>query len=406
MQCPIAFSDIQEVEPDIIQYRRSIHMHPETGFEEFSTSKMVAGLLQEFGLETVTGIGTTGVIGILRGPAGSKTIALRADMDALNIQEEVETEYKSKIAGKMHACGHDTHTAMLLGAARVLSKHRTKLKGTVKFVFQPAEEGPLPGGGFLMMDSGHLKDVDAIFAMHVNPMFETGQIAICKKEAMASTDFFQIDLTGKGGHAATPHKSIDPIRMAGEALCALQNIISGETDPVDPAILSICTINGGSQFNAIPDRVTMTGTVRALCGETREKIFTRMEEIVKHICGMHNGAYELERVRGWPPLINDDQMVTFAAQVGRGIVGEKNVVLLDKPMMGGEDFAYYLEKIPGAFFWLGCGNRKKGLTAMLHNCRFAPDEEALIQGTAMHVNLACHFLNSQSRKGQPGALGS
>ncbi len=393
MSCPIVFDDIKEVEPDIIQYRRSIHEQPETGFEEFNTSAMVADLLEEFGLETIKGIGTTGVIGIVRGPAGSKTIALRADMDALNIQEQIEMPYKSKISGKMHACGHDAHTAMLLGAAKVLSKHRTKLKGTVKFIFQPAEEGPPPGGGFLIMESGHLDDADAVFALHVNPMFETGRIAICKREAMASTDFFKIDLIGKGGHAAAPHENIDPIRMAGQTLCVLQNLISGETDPVDPAVLSVCTINGGSQFNAIPDRVTLTGTVRTLSGQTREKIFSRMEEIVKHVSGMNKGGYELERIRGWPPLINHEQMVEFVTEVSRNTLGENNVVLLDKPMMGGEDFAFYLEKIPGAFFWLGCGNQQRGLTAMLHNARFEPDEDALILGTAIHVNLACHFLN-------------
>jgi amidohydrolase len=393
MRFPISFDDIKEVEPDIIQYRRSIHMHPETGFEEFKTSAMVADLLQEFGVETIKGIGKTGVIGVLKGPASNKIIALRADMDALNIQEQAATPYKSKISGKMHACGHDAHTAMLLGAAKVLSKHRKRLKGTVKFIFQPAEEGPVPSGGNLMMASGQLDDADAVFGIHVNPMFETGQIAIARREAMASTDFFKVDLIGKGGHAAMPHKNIDPIMMAGQTLCALQNIISAETDPVDPAVLSVCTINGGSQFNAIPEKVTMTGTVRTLCEETREKVFRRMEAIAKHVSGMHHGTYEIERVKGYPVLVNDDQMVQFVMSVSKTILGDDNVLLLDKPALGGEDFAYYLKKIPGAFFWLGCGNKQKGLTAMLHNARFEPDEDALVLGTAMHVNLACHFLN-------------
>ena len=300
MSCPISIDDIKAVEQDLIHYRRSIHMHPETGFEESKTSEMVAGLLEEFGLEIITGIGKTGIIGILRGQPQKKTIALRADMDALNIQEEVETTYKSRVNGKMHACGHDAHTAMLLGAAKVLSTKRKNIKGTVKFVFQPAEEGPAPGGGSLIMESGHLDDVDAVFAIHVNPIFETGRIGIYKKEAMAATDFFKIDLIGKGGHAAEPQTSIDPIIMAGQTVCAFQNIVSREISPVEPAVLSVCTINGGKQFNAIPEKVTMTGTVRTLCEDTRERIFKRMEEILTHISGMHNGGYAFDRKKRLP----------------------------------------------------------------------------------------------------------
>jgi amidohydrolase len=393
MSCPISIDDIKAIEQDIIHYRRSIHMHPETGFEEFKTSEMVADLLEEFGLEIIKGIGKTGVIGVLNGRENGKTIALRADMDALNIQEEVETEYKSKVDGKMHACGHDAHTAMLLGAAKVLSTKREHIKGTVKFVFQPAEEGPAPGGGSLIMESGHLDDIDAVFAIHVHPLYETGQIGINKKEAMASTDFFEIDLIGKGSHAAAPHTSIDPIMMAAQTLYAFQNIISRETDPVEPAVLSVCTIHGGNQPNAIPEKVTMTGTIRTLSEETRERIFKRMEEIVKHVSGMNNGSYEIERGRGYPALANHEKMVNFVVGVSQKILGEENVILLDKPTMGGEDFAYYLEKIPGAIFWLGCGNKEKGLTEMLHNSHFVVDEDALILGTAIHVNLALCFLN-------------
>lgn len=394
MSCPISIDDIKAIEPDIIQYRRSIHLHPETGFEEFKTSEMVAGLLEEFGLEVIKGIGNTGVIGILRGQPQRKTIALRADMDALNIQEQVETAYKSKIDGKMHACGHDAHTAMLLGAAKVLATKREKIKGTVKFVFQPAEEGPDPGGGSLIMESGHLDDVDAVFAIHVNPIFETGRIGINRKEAMAATDFFKVDLIGKGGHAAEPQTCIDPITMAGQTVCAFQNMVSKEISPVEPAVLSVCTINGGTQFNAIPEKVTMTGTVRTLSEDTRERIFKRMEEIVTHISSMHNGRYAFDRKRGYPALANHENMVEFVRDVCKGLLGEENVILLDKPTMGGEDFAYFLQKIPGAIFWLGCGNREKGITDMLHNSNFVMDEDALILGTAIHVNLVYHYLNA------------
>jgi len=394
MSCPISIADVKTIEQDIIHYRRSIHTYPETGFEEFKTSEMVSGLLEDFGLEIIEEIGKTGVIGILKGQGQGKTIALRADMDALNIQEEVETAFKSMVDGKMHACGHDAHTAMLLGAAKVLSTKKEDIKGTVKFVFQPAEEGPAPGGGSLMMESGHLDDVDAVFAIHVNPIFETGRIGIFKKEAMAATDFFKIDLIGKGGHAAEPQTSIDPIVMAGQTVCAFQNIVSREISPVEPAVLSVCTINGGNQFNAIPEKVTLTGTVRTFCEDTRERIFKRMEDIITHITGMHNGRYTFDRKRGYPALANHENKAEFVMNVCKKLLGEKNVILLDKPTMGGEDFAYYLQKIPGAIFWLGCGNKEKGIAGLLHNSNFAMDEGALILGTAIHVNLVYYYLNT------------
>lgn len=280
----ISINEIKKYEKEIIDIRRDIHMHPETGFEEVRTSEKVAKLLEEYGIEVIRNIAKTGVVGILKGTGEGKTIALRADMDALNMPEECELEYKSKIDGKMHGCGHDTHTAMLLGAAKALSENRDKINGTVKFVFQPAEEGPKPGGGTLVMESGILDDVDAIYAIHVNPLFETGMIAIYQNEAMASTDFFRIVLKGKGTHASAPHTGIDPIVMSSQVISAFQNIISRELDPVDPAVISVCTINGGSTFNVIPEDVTLTGTVRTLNEEVREKVFDRMEKHSEKHC--------------------------------------------------------------------------------------------------------------------------
>ncbi|WP_346939926.1 amidohydrolase [uncultured Clostridium sp.] len=393
----ISINEIKKYEQDIIDFRRDIHMYPETGFEEVRTSEKVAKLLEEYGIEVVRNIAKTGVIGILKGISEGKTIALRADMDALNMPEECELEYKSKIDGKMHGCGHDTHTAMLLGAAKVLSENRDKINGTVKFVFQPAEEGPKPGGGTLVMESGILDDVDAIYAIHVNPLFETGMIEINQNEAMASTDFFRIVLKGKGTHASAPHTGIDPIMMSSQVLAAFQNIISRELDPVDPAVLSVCTINGGSTFNVIPENVTLTGTVRTLNEEVREKVFDRMENIVKSITDMYNGSYEFQREKAYPPTINHENMVEFAVDVCKEIVGNERVIKLKKPNMGGEDFAYYLKKIPGALMWLGCGNKEKGSTAMLHNSKFVMDEDALIIGTAVHVNLVLGYLNSKTK---------
>lgn len=388
-----SIDDIKKYEPDIINYRRDFHMYPETGFEEIRTSEKVAELLEEFGLEVVKGIGKTGVVGILKGKGEGKTIALRADMDALNMLEEADVEYKSKIEGKMHACGHDAHTAMLLGAVKILSENRDRINGTVKFVFQPAEEGPFPGGGTLIMDSGILNDADACFALHINPNLQIGQVAMHMNEAMAATDFFKIELIGKGGHGAEPHLSIDPIMMAGQVLYAFQNIISREIDPVDSAVLSVCTINGGSVFNVIPERVTLTGTVRTLSEEAREEVFERMEDIIKNITGMYKSSYTFERRKGYPPLINHENMVNFAVDVCGDIIGNENVIEIKKPTMAGEDFAYYLKKIQGAILWLGCGNNEKGLTTMLHNPKFVLDEDCLIIGSAVYANLAEKFLS-------------
>lgn len=393
----ISIEEIKKYEQEIVDCRRDIHMHPETGFEEVRTSEKVVKLLEQYGIEVVRNVGKTGVIGILKGNGQGRTIALRADMDALDMSEECELEYKSKVDGKMHGCGHDAHTAMLLGAAKVLSENRDKINGTVKFVFQPAEEGPKPGGGTLVMESGMLDDVDAIYAMHVTTLLETGTVAMHQNEALASTDFFRIVLKGRGTHASAPHTGIDPIMMSSQVLAAFQNIRSRELDPVDPAVLSVCTINGGSTFNVIPDDVTLTGTVRTLSEEVREKVFARMEKVVASITDMNGGSYEFQREKAYPPLINHENMVEFACETCKEIVGRENVIKLKKPAMGGEDFAYYLKRIPGAMMMLGCANRKKGIVAMAHNPSFAIDEDALIIGTAVHVNLALNYLSSNAK---------
>ncbi|MCP4753214.1 MAG: amidohydrolase [Proteobacteria bacterium] len=389
----ITLDDVKKYEQEIIDYRRSFHMYPETGFEEVRTSNEIARVLEGEGMEVVRGIATTGVVGTLEGSQKGRTVVLRADIDALNIPEQTELEFKSKNEGKMHACGHDGHTAMLLGAARILAQNRDRIKGTIKFVFQPAEEGPDPGGGILIMQSGVLTGADAAFALHLTPMSDTGRIAIHNRESMAATDIFKITLIGKGSHGAAPHMGIDPIVAAAQVINSFQSIVSRNTDPLDSEVVSIGTINGGSQFNAIPERVTLTGTVRSLVEKTRERVFEKMEAIVKGTMEMHKGSYKFERTRGYPALVNHTEMVDFAAEVCHEVLGPESVLRLDKPLMGGEDFAYYLNEIPGAMLWVGCKSQLKGQANLLHNAHFTIDEEALAIGTLIHVNLALRYLD-------------
>ncbi len=385
--------EAESIKDFIIAIRRDIHQYPETGYEVFRTADKVAETLRSLGIEVRTEVGKTGVIGTLKGTGEGKTIALRADMDALDIDEKNHVEYKSKIAGKMHACGHDAHTAMLLGAAKILTGMKDKIKGNVIFVFQPAEEGPVPGGAKLILEEHLLDSVDGIFAMHVDPLLPTGKIAINRKEAMASTDFFDIVLKGKSGHAALPHKTIDAISMAGQLINSVQYIVSREIDPSEPGVISICKIKGGVMSAAIAEEVLMSGTIRALSQDTRELLLNRFEDMIRNSAQMYKGTYEYKLTNGYPPTINHEDMSEFVKNVCMQVIGKEHILTLDKPKMTGEDFSYYLQKIPGAFFWLGCGNKEKGIDKPLHHQCFDIDENALCIGTALHAGLAYEFIS-------------
>lgn len=390
----ISINELKKYEKEIIEFRRDFHKHPELGFEETRTSDIVAHALKSWGLEVETGVGKTGVIGTLKGKSDGKTVALRADMDALPLQEENENiSYKSTRAGKMHACGHDAHTAMLLGAAHVLSENLDKLKGTVKFVFQPAEEGPAPGGGSLVVESGVLENVDETLALHVGPM-DIGSVSIHAKEASASTDYFEIKIIGKGGHGAGPHMTVDPIIVAAQVICNLQNIVSREIDATESAVISIGSIHGGEAFNVIPEEVKMVGTVRTLNEDIREMVFERMDAYVNGITSSFGAKYELVRGKGYPSLINDEKVVERVRQIGIKLLGEDKVEIAKKPLMGGEDFAYYTQKVPGVIAWLGSANNEKGIMAIPHNPKFDIDEDCLVIGTGIHVNFALDVLNN------------
>jgi amidohydrolase len=382
---------IQALRPRIVEQRRDFHRHPELAFEEVRTSGQVLKWLEGLGLEIERGIGKTGVIARLRGGKKGRTIALRADMDALPIQEANAFEFKSENAGKMHACGHDAHTAMLLGVASVLSQRKESLAGEVRFVFQPAEEGM--GGAKPMIAGGALDGVDVILGQHMGPHHDTGTIAVSRGAAMAAADVWSLTITGKGGHGAYPHLSIDTIPIGAQIVMALQTIVSRTVDPLASAVVTVGTFRGGFRNNVIAPEVQLTGTVRTLDPVLRKEMPARVERIVRGICEAHGATYALDYNLNYPPTINHDAPTRFLERIAGQCLGEKNVKLVE-PSMGGEDFAFYLEKIPGVFYWLGCRppHRPASETAHLHSPTFDLDEDSLVHGVHVMATAAMTYL--------------
>ena len=379
----------------LVAIRRTLHANPELAFEEVETSALVQATLKELNIEMRTGVAKTGVVGLLRGGKAtdaSRCVALRGDMDALPIHEETGLEFASRNPGKMHACGHDSHTTMALGAAMVLAELRDELPGTVKFLLQPSEE-KLPGGASVMMAEGALENpkVDAIFGQHVAPLVPAGAVGFLPGMMLASADEIYITITGRGGHAATPHLAIDPIVAACELVVALQKIVSRTIDPFRPGVLTIGKIEGGSATNIIPDEVKIEGTLRAMDEEWRRATHKRIEEIIKGVCLSNGTDYNLEIRLGYPALNNDPWATTFAQTAARELLGE-NAVFPAPPMMGAEDFAYYLESVPGTFWWIGAGTPEQGCIANLHNPKFTINESILPIGSALMAWIAYRYL--------------
>ncbi|TZE80249.1 amidohydrolase [Calorimonas adulescens] len=386
--------ECEELFDEVVAIRRDFHKHPELGFQEVRTAGIVAEKLREYGLEVKTGINKTGVVGLLRGAQPGKTVLLRADMDALKVNEENECDYKSEIEGVMHACGHDAHTAMLLVAAKVLSRHRDEIKGNIKFLFQPSEEN-FPGGALGMIEEGVLEDphVDAVFGQHVWAGIPSGKIGVRPGPIMAAPDEFRLTIKGKGGHGSAPHLGVDALVIGAQVVLALQTLVSREIDPLNPAVVSIGTFNSGTVMNAIPSETKMTGTVRLTDPELRKEMPDKIERIVKGVCDAMRGEYSLEYVHGYPPTVNDPEMTELAGEALREAFGEENIV--DPGIsMGGEDFSYFLEKVPGSFIMLGITNEEKGIDKNNHHPKFDIDENALPLGVEALVRIALKFLNS------------
>jgi len=368
-----------KIREEIIAWRRDFHMHPELGYEEERTSKIVEEHLREWGYK-IKRVGT-GIIADI-GKEG-KTVALRADIDALPVQEENDVPYKSRIPGKMHACGHDAHTAMLLGAAKIIGEHKEELPNKVRLIFQPAEEGG--NGALKMIEGGALEGVNAIFGLHVWMELPSGVVGIREGPFMAGVGRFDVEIEGKGGHGASPHETIDPVPIAAQAILAFQTIISRNLNPLESGVVSVGTIKAGEAFNVIPERVYINGTYRFFTQETKKLIEKRVEEVLKGIALANNASYKLKIEEVAPPTINDSQMASLAKRVAQKL--ELKVEEVPKSM-GSEDFAFYLQKVPGAFIALGIKNEEKGIIHPHHHPKFNVDEEVLPLGTALEVGLA------------------
>jgi hippurate hydrolase len=371
---------------DIVALRREIHREPELGFETGKTAKKVLEALDGLPLEVEIGIAENGVVATLQGDG--PTVALRADMDALPIHEETGLPFASEEDGKMHACGHDGHTSMLVGAARALSQDhlRERLNGTVKFIFQPAEEGG--GGGRVMVEEGVAEDVHSIFALHLWPGLPFGTAATKSGPIMAAADRFEMTVKGNGGHGAMPHLAVDAIAVAAQIVTALQTLVSREVNPVEPAVLTVGEIEAGFAFNIIPEVARLGGTVRTFDADLRERIPERIEELARGVAGGMRGNAELDYRFSYPVTRNDAEASDLVLGVAEELFGKENTVELTHPSMGAEDFAFFLEKVPGAFIWLGVGD-----VSGLHTAQFSFDEEILPQGSALLAALALESLS-------------
>jgi amidohydrolase len=381
--------EIENLNSQLLLWRRDLHRRPEVAFKEHKTSAYLRNFFKKLGLPAKK-LAQTGLRVELAGRAGGKTVALRADMDALPLQEEGKKAYLSLNPGATHACAHDAHMAILMGTARLLWERRANFKGRVVFLLQPAEELP-PGGASPMIAEGALAGVDAIFGLHLWQGLPTGQIGIVKGPMMAQSDNFRITVRGKGGHGSMPQMTVDPILVASNLVQTLQTIVSRNVDPLKPAVLSFGTIQGGTIYNIIPEVVRLTGTIRTFDPSLQVLMQRRLKEITEGTAKAFGASVDLEYEVGYPPLINDPDSVDFVLKVVRQTLGKRRIAAFS-PVMGGEDFAYYLQKIPGAFLFFGAGD---GTKFPHHHPGFDIDEKALPQATLLMTTLALEYLKEE-----------
>lgn len=380
------------IQEEVTANRRYLHMHPEIGFDTHNTEEMVKRSLKSWGIEILPG--KMGVFGIIRGRDSSRMVALRADMDALCLQEENDVPYKSQIPNKMHACGHDAHTAMLLGAAKILQAHRDQLPMDVLLVFQPAEEGPNLGGARVMLadlrEKGMAEKIVHFFGLHVFNDFPVGEVVFKYGSMMSSTDEFYIKVKGKGGHAGFPHQTVDALSVGAKIIDAMETFMSRRMDPFDSAVFSVGIFEAGTAINIIADSAKISGTIRCQKETTRAYILENMERIAKKTCEAFGASCHIDVVHGLPPMVNDTQTTDYAVEIGKKVFGEESCCMMPKAMLGAEDFAFFAQAIPSCFIAIGTGNPEKGSTWPAHHPRFDIDEDALPIGVQMLCNLAAN----------------
>lgn len=380
----------QQILPELIAIRRSIHQKPELAFEEHETCALICAYLDKWGIPYKI-MAKTGVVGLIEGSKKGKTLALRADMDALPVTEENDIPYKSQNPGRMHACGHDAHVASLLGSAYILNSLKDSLKGNIKLIFQPAEEGV--GGAQPMIEEGVMDNprVDACLCAHVMSEVPVGSMLVKYGAIMASPDDFDLIIKGRGGHAAWPQHNIDPIVIAAAVINALQTIPSRRVAPTNPVVVSVCSIHGGTNYNVIPDSVHLKGTVRSVDPILRKQLPHMVEEIAAGVIKAMGGDYDFNFRFLYPPTINDMAITDLLAKAGKKILGEDKIIFATEPSMGGEDFSYFAELAPSSYFKIGVGNKGKGITYPIHSSRFNIDESALQHCCAVMSQFAVDY---------------
>ena len=389
--------EAKNIEEQVIKWRRDLHRIPETRLDTPKTREYLESVLDELEIDYRSGLAKNGIVAtILKdSPKDYKTFAIRADIDGLEIKEETGLDFSSEHEGKMHSCGHDGHMAIALGAAKIYKDNFDKINGNIKIIFQPGEEGP--GGAKKMIEEGALKDpeVDAIIGLHLGSIFsdlKPGQIAYRKGSTMACLDDFNLTVKGKGGHGAMPDTTIDPVAISASIIENFQTLISREISPVKPGVISVCKIHGGQAYNVIPEKVELEGTARFIHEDERHKISKRMEEVAKKIAEARNGQVRFEYNYGYPPLKNPVEFTEFFIDSAREIISEDDLVELTEPVMGGEDMAYFLNEVPGTFFFISSPKKVDGEYYSHHNPKFDIDESVFWKGIALFVKTAYDFL--------------
>lgn len=389
-------SDAEDLLPEVSSLRRALHAEPELGLELPATQAKVLGAIEGLDLEISTGGSTSAVVATLRGGRPGPTVLLRADMDALPMPEDTGLDYASRHEGRMHACGHDAHTAMLVGAAHLLARRRETLPGSVVLLFQPGEEG-FGGARILVEDEGLLEREprpEAAFAIHVDPTLRAGTVATRPGPLLACTDVFSIELTGRGGHASMPHHAVDPIPVACELVGALQSLVTRRVDVFDPAVLSVTKIESGSTHNVIPERAQLIGTTRAVSEPVRMRLREGIERIARGVCAAHEVEAKVFFVPGYPVTVNDADFTRFTRDTAQSLLGEERILDMHAPIMGAEDFSYILQKVPGAMVFLGA-RVEGGPGHPIHSNRMVLEERAMVSGMALHAAIAQRFLESR-----------